>query len=249
MKNHLPLSAKIALLINGSVGLIPLFLILFGLMFSYNLLQSIDIQATIYLSGDTEIGKGRIVNVFDTDYYVNSEAVYGYDYIFDAPKGPLEWTSYGYTYFDVGQEVDIEYNPDQPEINRIAGTTSSMGGGSTFLFAIPLLVGVIWFLINIKNGLKKIRVISNGIIGRGELVSKEPTNSSVNGHTVYKLMFEFKAGDRQTYQVSTKTHKTHELEDENYETLIYDPQDPSKAFLADSLPWGVPAVVKKIGRR
>ncbi|MEM9858439.1 MAG: hypothetical protein AAF843_13835 [Bacteroidota bacterium] len=249
MKNHLPLSAKIALLVNGNMGLIPLILISFGLMFSYQLVERIDIEATIYLSGDTEIGKGRIVNAFDTDFYVNSEPVYGYDYIFESPDGPLEWTSYGQAYYEVGETVEIEYNKDRPDVNRILGTTSSFGGGVTFFAVIPLLVGLIWLGISIKRGLKKIRVISHGKIGRGQLAGKEPTNSTVNGETVYKLTFEFKADDGRAYQVSTKTHKTDELEDENYEVLIYDPQDPSRAFLADSLPWGVPAIVKELERR
>ena len=248
MRNHVPLSAKIALLINGSLGLIPLFLLLFGLFLSYGLLQSIDIPATIYLTSDTEIGKGRVVNVFETSFSVNEEPIYGYDYIFDSPVGPLEWTSYGQAYFDVGQEVDIEYNKDTPEINRIAGTTSSLGGVSTFLFTIPSLVGLVWLLINIKNGRKKIRVISGGKIGRGELKSKEPTNSSVNDQTVYKLTFSFKAEDGQSYQVSAKTHKTHKLEDEHEEILIYDPMDPNNAYLADNLPWGVPRLVKQMAQ-
>ncbi|MEM9390659.1 MAG: hypothetical protein AAGA02_09295 [Bacteroidota bacterium] len=146
----------------------------------------------------------------------------------------------------MGQEVDIEYNKDTPEINRIAGTTSSLGGSSTFFFTIPFLVGLIWLFINVKNGREKIRVISNGKIARGELESKEPTNSSVNDQTVYRLTFSFQAENGQSYHVSAKTHKTHRLEDEHKEILIYDPMDPNKAYLADSLPWGVPRWVKQM---
>jgi flagellar basal body rod protein FlgC len=68
------------------------------------------------------------------------------------------------------------------------------------------------------------------------LKSKEPTSTRVNNRPVYKLTFEFRADDGGIYEVVSKTHLPHLLEDEAEEQLVYDPRHPAHAVMMDNLP-------------
>jgi hypothetical protein len=70
----------------------------------------------------------------------------------------------------------------------------------------------------------------------GELKSKERTNTTINHRPVYKLTFEFRADNGSIYDVISKTHLPHLLEDEVEEQLLYDPHNPSSAVMLDNLP-------------
>jgi hypothetical protein len=92
-----------------------------------------------------------------------------------------------------------------------------------------------------RSGLKGNRLLANGKIGSGRLISSEPTNTRINRRTVYKLTFEFTAEDGRTYQAVAKTHEPHHLQDEAEERLLYDAYNPAYAVLLDNLP-GAPDI-------
>ena len=64
----------------------------------------------------------------------------------------------------------------------------------------------------------------------------EPTNTRINNQTVYKLTFEFTTDDGRRYEATARSHRPFVLEDEPQEQLLYDPYNPKKAVLLDSLP-------------
>ena len=238
----LPLSAKLALLFNGNWGLIAFFVFLFGLVFSLGALSTLDIPAMIYLSGDVEIGKGEILEVYETNMSVNEESIYGYDYVFYSPLGEQYWTSYarGYRY-DVGDQVMIEYHPERPDVNRIQGMGNTLGG---FVFMVPLLISLVWIGINAFLGMKRIRIIQNGKLTSAELTGKEPTLTRINNRRVYKMIFSFEV-NAQEYQAIARTHKPEDLEDGHPKTIIYDQDNPEKSLVLEKLPWFTGKVIKE----
>jgi hypothetical protein len=86
------------------------------------------------------------------------------------------------------------------------------------------------------KGVKGNRLLAQGKIAMGELKSKEPTSTTINDRPVYKLTFEFQADNGGIYEVVSKTHLPHLLEDEAEEQLLHDPQNPTNAVMLDNLP-------------
>jgi hypothetical protein len=61
----------------------------------------------------------------------------------------------------------------------------------------------------------------------------------VNKKRVFKLTFEFKASDGTTHRAVARTHITETLEDEPFETVLYDPHNPSHNLMLDGLPGAI----------
>lgn len=250
MRKYLTLSQKVSLLINGNKGIISILLIVVGLLVSLLIMRNSEFSTALYLRKDTLLGKGKITDVFETNTSVNEEYVYGYEYIFYSPIGDLYGISYqrGYVY-ELGSEVEIVYNKFRPDYNKIKGMSTNPGGMLLIIsFAIPVFIGLVWLIINFIIGASRLKIIQNGKVTKGILIDKITTNSKINDNTVYKLVFKYKANNRE-YQVTTRTHKPEKLEDESEKLLIYNSWDASKALLVDSLPWGVPKFIKDNWRK
>lgn len=246
MKNKsLPLFETISLLINGNYGLISILIIGIGVFISGGLIREIDFVATYKLQGEVKTTAGTITDIIETNYSINEEYVYANYYEFKSPVGELNWASYSTgLVHKIGDEVIVEYNPTHPEINRIQGLTNSPGGRGIILYLIPLLVGLIWFTINIFKGRAKLNILKNGKITDAQLTNKTATNLKINDRTVYKMRFNFKDSKGMERELKIKTHLPHKLEDDKFEKVIYHSDDPNKAILVDSLPWTVPNYIK-----
>jgi len=248
MKQKIPLFEKLTLLINGTSGLFTLAFLIFGIVISYNNLKYIDIEEFIYLTKDTSIGKGEILNVFEATYSDEDEEVtsYGFDYVFFSPIGDLNWTSYAnQDWHHIGDTLDIEYSTIRPSVNRIKGMHNNTGGYWDFLILIFPVTAFFWTSYYVFRGFKKIEIIVNGNISEGFLFHKEKTNTEINDSEVYKMVFRFIAHDKKVYEAITKTHKSEKLEDEKSEKIIYHKDNPNKALIVDSLPWSVPEFIKR----
>lgn len=243
IKKTLPLSTRLSLLFNGNSGLIALALMLFGSMFSYNTISTLDLQEIIHLRNNVEIGDGEIIAIFETNTSVDEVSIYGYDYVFHSPIGDLYWTSYmlGYEY-DIGEKVKIEYNTIRPYVNRIQGMSNTLGG---LIYLIPLLVAFLWMIYNFFTGIRKIQTIKNGELAKGKLIDKQATPISIHETTVYKLTFSFIAKDGESYETSIRTSKPEKLEDDRNKTLIYHKNNPNRALMLDGLPWSTGKVIKQ----
>jgi hypothetical protein len=101
------------------------------------------------------------------------------------------------------------------------------------LLAVPPVVIIV---IALRKGGQNVRLLREGVITQGKLVKREPTNTRVNNKTVYKFTFGFQDNRNRTHQVITKTHDVDDIGDEPTETIVYDPNDPSKACVVDALP-------------
>lgn len=242
----LPLFHQFTLYINGSNGLFAWGLFLAGVFAIQEMGNDIDLRAGVYLQGQPEIGTGTITKVERTNVAVMGRDVMRYDYLFHSPAGDVAGTSYSADYeFETGQSIKVEYSEDRPEIHRIAGMTNTSGGGVYFLFLLPLIIGLVWIVVNMAKGKKRIRIIQQGEFAMGTFINKEGTWTKINRRRVYKMTFRFTALNGEEYDAVTKTHRPENISNKQGECLVYDPNDPEKSLMIGTLPWMVPTYIKK----
>lgn len=243
MKRRIPQSAKMSLLINGNYGLIALLIFFIGMVMGLNFLSTLDFDEFVYLRGETEVGKGEVLDVFETNTSIDDVSIYGYDYVFHSPTQDFYWTSYrvGFRY-DVGDKVDIEYSSERPYVNRIKGMTNNAGSG--WFASIPTVIGLIWIVVNYFIGARKVDIIAHGELTKGSLTAKEATSMSINDSTVYRLTYQFKAKEGQSYQITTSTHEPEKLGNGG-QFLVYDTRNPVNGLVLNNLPWSTGYTIRK----
>lgn len=213
----------------GGIGL--LFLIIFGSMTDFDSIKFNKNSPTVI---------GEIINIEPTNSYVNNIQVIKYYYKFNVNSKEYSGESYSTGGMFVDKVVTIEYVENKPEISRIQGTRNGAFEIWVLLIILPfVIIGFTFIIIRIKNGLKAVKLLEYGEIAFGKLIEKTPTGTQINNQTVYKLTFEFQANDGMVYRAIGKTHKTYNLEDEEFEKLVYDVNNPQKAVMIDELPRNV----------
>jgi hypothetical protein len=135
-----------------------------------------------------------------------------------------------------GARRKVEYRPDQPEISRLQGMRHMPFPAAGWTVALFPLAGWILLVRNWLASSRQIELLRRGRIGQARLVSKEPTSTRVNKQRVYRLTFEFTTQEGETAKVTTRTHQSEHLEDQQDEPLLYDPQAPWRACLLDAMP-------------
>jgi adenosyl cobinamide kinase/adenosyl cobinamide phosphate guanylyltransferase len=69
---------------------------------------------------------------------------------------------------------------------------------------------------------------------------------TINNMPVMRMTFEFRDAAGRAHFTETKTHKAYSVTDEPDELLIYDPRNPEKAVLVDTLPGFVRHIVEEM---
>ena len=135
-----------------------------------------------------------------------------------------------------GDSVDVEYDEKDPQRSRIAGMRRAQFGPFVSFVAIFALIGfgIVYFAT--RSGFRRNHVLSHGMLTTGKLVAKERTNMTVNKRPVWKLTFEFTGRDGRVHEAAAHSTDTARLEDESQEALLYDPDDPSRAYVLDEAP-------------
>ncbi|KXX71519.1 hypothetical protein [Flammeovirga sp. SJP92] len=164
--------------------------------------------------------------------------------------GNFNWTSYciGHIY-DVNDSVVIEYSSIRPDVNRIKGMSNTPGGRLSLLFTIPFWVGLIWMIFNAVNGHKRYRLLKMGRFTNVKLIKKEPTVIEIEGSKVYKFTFSFLDQTGQKHQVTTMTSNPSKYIYLEKVTAVYDPHNPNKSFLINSLPESVARYINENWRK
>ncbi|MEZ4772106.1 MAG: DUF3592 domain-containing protein [Bacteroidia bacterium] len=235
-QRNLPILSRLAILSSGFDAQFGWIFFGFGMIFFWIFFMNSEI-IDLFAYGDWDPTTGTVVKLDDTDAEVNNTDVYEYTYEYNV-NGEV-YTGTAYTTgrsFREGQNVSIEYNPDQPGESRMADSRSSLFGWETIFVIIFPLVGLGFILHSFRQNMKSIDLLVNGRFARGKLINKEPTNVKINDRTVYKYTFSFEAHDGRTYEATGKTHIQSLLEDEETERLIYAPNDPSYATMYDTIP-------------
>lgn len=230
-----PLSLTVVNFFNGAAQ-IGWFVFGFGMIFFWAFAGNADFSAITFRGAIAE-ATGKVTRVADTGASQNEQTVYAHHYEFSVAGERFSGKSYtsggGPA---VGDEVTIEYKESNPQRSRIAGARMAQFGPWAAIVTIFPLIGFVVLYFATRMGVRRNHVLRTGLFTTGTLVGKEPTNMTVNKRRVWELTFEFT--DRTGRKCEAKAHSsdTDRLEDEAQEPLLYDPDDPTKAYVLDEAP-------------
>lgn len=133
-----------------------------------------------------------------------------------------------------GDTLAIDYLDTHPEKTFIHGQHPSSMIIGVFFGAPFLLIGCILLFFGLRRTARNLSLYQYGIFTKGRLLSSESTNATVNKQRVWKYQFSFTTSSGQEQIVETKTHLTHQVEDEQEEFILYAPHDPKIAIVFDA---------------
>lgn len=232
---RVPLSLQIANFFNG-FSQIGWLIFGFGMIFAYLFTFQGD-YSFVTFRGPHETVDGRVTRVEETGASENDVRVRANHYEYSVAGTKLTGTSYS-TGSEVaeGETVTVEYDEDDPLRSRIEGMRRAIFGPFVLIALIFPAIGLGLMIPATLTGLKRNRLLRDGLPAQGKLIAKSATNMTVNKQRVYELTYEFTARDGKRCKASTRTSLTQRLEDDAMEELLYDPADPSRACLLDELP-------------
>jgi len=208
----------------------------FGMIFGWAFGSNADLSM-ITFRGPHAQKTGIVTHVSRTGASENRSPVLANHYEFSVADSTYHGTSYSSgDSASEGDKVTIEYDESHPERSRIVGMRRSLFGPAVMFVAIFPLIGALFVVFAMRGGFRRNRLLRNGLIAGGKLLKREPTNVSVNRQPVWKLTFEFVGRDGRRHEAIARTTDPSRLEDEAQEPLLYDPDDPTSAYLLDELP-------------
>jgi hypothetical protein len=247
-QRFIPLNIRLKIWLGNPLSFIGLFFFLFGLPFSLVFVSFSNLFSASF-SQDDPVINGFITEANPTNSYINDVRVYEYKYQFKLRNGNI-YNGTGYSTGNSkskGDEIRIFYKEEDPQKSKADDLRNSeFGTGIGLIVLIFPGIGLIFLFFSIRKALKQLFILKVGNIADGKFLYKEATNVKVNNQTVYALTFEFKAANDQIYQAVARTHHYHRLEDEEFEKLVYDPENPENAVLLDELPRGIKSFFLKL---
>ncbi len=240
------------LLFGGALSQIGWLLFGFGAVFFWAFAMNSDLPTLLAFGGELEQRQGVATRWEKTRATEGGSKnrlgmpVYATHYSFKTPDGK-EYSGVSYatgSYRPKGTAVTVEYPRGNPAMSRIQGTRRAVFGAWAGIMGLFPFAGLALAGVGLAKGTRARQLLANGKQGMGKLKSKAATNVQVNKQTVFKLTFEFAAEDGHSYEAVARTHKPHELEDEAQEPLLYDPADPRRSVMLDTLP-GRPRIDEK----
>jgi hypothetical protein len=232
---RVPTSIAVLNVFNGFAQ-IGWFIFGFGMIFFWAFAGNADFSVVTF-RGDIAQTSGKVTRVEETGASENDTQVTAHHYQYSVAGQTFDGTSYTTGAGpNVGEEVTVEYASSNPLRSRIEGMRRAQFGPWAVIVSIFPLIGLLLLYFGTKSGFKRTRLLRTGIFTTGKLAGKEPTNMTVNNRRVYELTFEFTSRDGRRCQATARSSDTTRLEDEAQEPLLYDPEDPSRAYLLDEAP-------------
>lgn len=257
---HVPVSVRLRLLLGGFLNQFGWLFGGFGLVFVWIFGGTAALHDLAFFRGELATTDGVITAVVDARMSINEQPVHRFEYEYSVDGEPYTGATKGFEgAYAEGANIIAEYVIADPGRSRIQGL--SLGGGLMFLLPMIFpLVGFGMVAYGLYRGLRGGRLLRNGKLATGELVSVEPTNTKINEQTVYKYTFRFRADDGREYEAIGKTHDSTRFEGEAEgdvgsdvmefsdeeegeqeehvirEPLLYIPENPADSVLLDSLP-------------
>jgi hypothetical protein len=213
-------------------------LIFMGFALTFNILLSPVVKVE-KLSDNSPTVKGVVVAIEPTKSSVNDQRVFAYSFKFTTPQ-VQEITGLSYSekfYLEIGDTVDIQYSPIDPNISRIQGMRSGEIGVWILLIFLPFLfVGFGFVLFGVIRAYRQVSILRYGVVAYGKLVKKEETSSRVNYSPVFRLYFDFITSKKEKITTVCRTHKVDLLDEEKQNKLLYNPSNPQKTIFFALMP-------------
>ncbi len=234
---NIPLFTSIHIILGR--GLTTLGFCLFGflMVFAWGFGGSADTSFWHFSGAQVTTTTGQIVEVVETNMSINDESVWANVYKYQDGLGH-EHVNDAFTTgrpAKLNGAVTVEYVTDAPEHGRIPGMRSAEFSQWMLLaFALPF-IGVSLVALGLRRGIQDYQILKVGEMVKAKLIDKARTGSEINDQPVYKLTFEFSTKRSKKYTKVLKTHLTEKFEDEPFERIFYNPENPDMAVLVDDL--------------
>lgn len=232
---------RLRLLFGGVLNTIGWAITCFGMIFVWVFVSNSELATLGKFSGDLGGVSAFVTAVEATSMSENNTNVQVVRYEFEVDDRRLSGASYATRGLPaVGARVDVEYVVADPAMSRIKGMrTAPFSAAVAFVWLFPL-VGIGFVAFGLRAARNAVRLLEHGEHARGRLVAKEATSVTVNNQRVFRLTFEFEDASGATHKAVLRSHRLADLEDEETEDLMYDPQRDA-AVVLDALP-GRPAI-------
>jgi hypothetical protein len=136
-----------------------------------------------------------------------------------------------------GDTSEAEWPAGDPRHPRLKGMRSDYLPPSAGVFVLIFpLIGLIFAVYGLRQGLWDVHLLSEGRLARAKLVDKTATNVSQNKRTVYALTLSFVDEGGVERRGIVKTAEPERLEDPTAENILYSPEDPARIAALDLLP-------------
>ena len=239
---QIPLRVRLRLLSGGFLNQFGWFFFGFGMIFYWGFYLNADLTSWLIFRGEVQTASGQVVRCEATNASENDIRVYVLDYEFEWDGETRRGTSYSTGGIRTkGDPVKVEFPEGRVEKSRIQGMRRFQFGPAAGLVLIFPLVGFAFVTSGVRRGRRVIRLLKQGELAAGTLVSQEKTAMEVNRQPVIKYTFEFEVPGQGTYHCIAKTYLTETLTDDAHEPLIYHPANPNDAMMLDYLP-GKPTI-------
>lgn len=231
----------LTVLFGGALQQVGWFLLGFGMIFFNVFGLEADLSGLWMRLFDTRQATGVVTAVTDTNASENESPVYAIAYRFVAANGTqVESTAYSTGYApEPGQRVMVDYLSGSPEVARVEGMRRTVFGPAAILVVVFPLVGAVMVFFGLREGLRAARLLQSGRLAFGTLTHVAGTGTTINNRPVLAMTFTFRAHDGANYDVTSRTNRPENLEDQSEEVILYDPDDPSRGVALDALPGSV----------
>ncbi|HEX6178719.1 MAG TPA: DUF3592 domain-containing protein [Thermoanaerobaculia bacterium] len=232
---RVPLSIRVANTFN-MFSQIGWFLLAFSSIFVWVFVGNADLSFVTF-RGEVAKAVAQVTKVEETNASEDDTKVMATHYQYSVAGQPFSGVAYSTgSSKSVGERVEIEYKPATPAQSRIPGMRRAMFSPFVLFVLIFPAVGAAFVYAAFRVGRRRNHALEHGLLAAGRLVEKNPTNMTVNDRPVWEMVFEFTARDGQKHRATANTTDAERLEDEHTEPLLYDPEDPSRAYVLDEAP-------------
>lgn len=235
---HIPFPLQVKIIFEDVLAFIGWIFLTIGILFSSIFLSMSDFSDWRFKKGSPKT-QATITAIEYSNANENKQPILEYHYEFTDLQGvKQQGVSYGFGgKYKVDDEAIVIFLEKKPNYSRIENLRKEPFGQFTLFVLIFPLIGALFLFFSIPKALKKIRVLREGVLGEGNYLRMEPTNTTINGRTLMRLFFELQVGNK-TYETYTQAHLDHQirqLTDGTPKKLLYLPQNPQQAVFLDNV--------------
>jgi hypothetical protein len=185
--------------------------------------QAVECRDTRYSVGGSRGSRGTPIYANRYQYLVHGEPFSGVSY------ATGECVS-------SGRRVMVEYLLAQPNYSRIIGMRHGLLSPWALLAVLFPAAGLASVIAGLRSGALRAYLLREGVAVPGRVTGKDMTGTKINGNMLYRVYVEYTAHNGITFQTMVKTTTPELLEDDERESVLYDPVRPESAVPIDGLP-------------
>lgn len=235
----LSLLTQIKVLCGGALFQVGAVFFWFGLPFSLVFVLESEVRNVFKFDGAWVESVGMLQETEETNASVNDRPIYRYYFSYNVEGQSYQGYSSSvqepsYVETEAGRELSIQYKEGNVARSRIVGMRQeTFSFWIAFVLIFPLIGGIVYFSAIITN-LRALSLLKRGRVAQGKYLRSTDTGSSVNEQPIYKYEFGFEV-DGRSHIATAKTHLTASMEDEETEMILYDPKNPERNIVYDSI--------------